>query len=83
MHQQPEDRHFLPARRTFVVQFSTATAVGQQRFVGRVEHVVSGQAAHFHTLEELLLFMARLLRTHKTAPEALPESGGPCTGGCS
>jgi hypothetical protein len=83
VNQQPGDRHLLPVRRAFVVQFSAATSVGQQRFVGRVEHVVSGQAAHFHTLEELLQFMARLLSTHETAPEALPESGGPCTGGCS
>jgi hypothetical protein len=28
---------------------------------GRVEHVVSGQVTHFHTLEELLAFMRRVL----------------------
>jgi hypothetical protein len=83
VHQQPGDKHHLPVRRAFVVQFSAATAVGQQRFVGRVEHVVSGRAAPFHTLEELLQFMTRLLRTHETAPEAPPESEGPCTGGCA
>jgi hypothetical protein len=28
---------------------------------GRVEHLVSGQAARFHSLEELLAFMVRVL----------------------
>ena len=28
---------------------------------GRVEHVVSGQMTHFHALEELLVFMMRVL----------------------
>jgi hypothetical protein len=28
---------------------------------GRVEHVVSGQMAHFHSLEELLAFICRVL----------------------
>ena len=30
---------------------------------GRVEHVVSGQSAHFASLEELLAFIARVLAT--------------------
>jgi hypothetical protein len=28
---------------------------------GRVEHLVSGQVARFHSLEELLAFMSRVL----------------------
>jgi hypothetical protein len=28
---------------------------------GRVEHVVSGQMTHFHSLEELLAFICRVL----------------------
>jgi hypothetical protein len=28
---------------------------------GRVEHLVSGEVARFHTLEELLVFMCRVL----------------------
>jgi hypothetical protein len=46
----------------FVVQFSAETQVEAGRLVGRVEHVVSGQAAHFHSLEALLAFLARLLK---------------------
>jgi hypothetical protein len=28
---------------------------------GRVEHVVSGQVTHFHSLEELVAFISRVL----------------------
>jgi len=28
---------------------------------GRVEHVVSGQMTHFHSLEELVAFISRVL----------------------
>jgi hypothetical protein len=39
-------------------------------FRGRVEHVVSYQAAHFASLEELTAFMARVLTAdaHEPAP---------------
>ena len=51
----------LPAERAFVVQLRVEAAVEQGHYAGRVEHVVSGQSAHFGTLEELLAFMARVL----------------------
>jgi hypothetical protein len=38
---------------------------------GRVEHVVSGQVAHFHSLAELLAFMTRVLT------DVHPQSGLP------
>ena len=47
---------------TFVVQFYAETQVEAGQLVGRVEHVVSGQATHFQSLEALLAFLARLLR---------------------
>ena len=59
----------LPTQLAFVVQFAVETAVGRGRFVGRVEHVVSGQAAHFHTLDELLACLVRMLTALDTAPE--------------
>ena len=59
----------LPAQRAFVVQLHATAAVAQGQLAGRVEHVVSGQAAHFHTLDELLAFMARVLTTLDTATE--------------
>ena len=61
----------LPVQRAFVVQLHATADVAQARFVGRIEHVVSGQALHFHTLEELLAFMARVLATLDSAPEDL------------
>ena len=51
----------LSPDRAFVVQFGKDTDVAQGPFRGRVEHVVSGQAAHFQRLEELLAFIARVL----------------------
>ena len=45
----------------FVVQFRVETDLAQGRCTGRVEHVVSGQAAHFQLLEELLAFLTRVL----------------------
>lgn len=51
----------LLAHRAFVVQFGAATDVEAGCWAGRVEHVVSGQATHFHTLEELLGFIRRVL----------------------
>jgi hypothetical protein len=61
----------LPVQRAFVVQLHATADVAQARLVGRIEHVVSGQALHFHTLEELLTFMARVLATLEAGrPEA-------------
>ena len=59
----------LPADRAFVVQFSAAADLGHHRPEGRVEHVVSGERARFHTLDELLGFMARLLGPARGAGE--------------
>ncbi len=70
--QDSEGKPSLPVRRAFVVQFRTETDVEQGRFAGRVEHVVSGQAMPFHSLEELLAFFAQVL-----APERTPSSEKP------
>lgn len=64
--------HPLPAQRAFLVQVHAEAAVAQGRLTGRVEHVVSGQATHFASLEELLAFMARVLTT-LPPPHAVPE----------
>jgi hypothetical protein len=52
----------LSVHRAFVVQFQSDTAVLQGRLAGRVEHVVSGQATDFQSLEMLLAFIAQVLR---------------------
>ena len=51
----------LPANRAFVVQFRPPAPDGSPTYDGRVEHLVSGQEARFHSLEELLAFMVRVL----------------------
>ena len=52
----------LSVTRAFVVQFRADTVVEQAHLTGRVEHVVSGQATDFQSLETLLAFIARVLR---------------------
>jgi hypothetical protein len=60
----------LPAERAFVVQLHVEADVAQQHMVGRVVHVVSGQTAHFDTLDALLTFIDRVLRSIRTEPPA-------------
>ena len=55
--------HPLPAQRAFLVQVHAKAEVAQGRLAGRVEHVVSGQATHFASPEELLAFLAQVLTT--------------------
>ena len=45
----------------FVVQFRTDVHLETGHMAGRVEHVVSGQATHFASLDTLLAFMVRVL----------------------
>ena len=51
----------LPSNRVFVVQFRRQATGAPAGHDGRVEHLVSGQVARFHSLEELLAFMRRVL----------------------
>jgi hypothetical protein len=55
----------LSVTRAFVVQFRADTIVEQGYLTGRVEHVVSGQATDFQSLETLLTFMARVLSAER------------------
>jgi len=51
----------LPANRAFVVQIHADAQVEHGHFKGRVEHIVSYQATHFGSLEELVTFIVRVL----------------------
>jgi hypothetical protein len=64
----------LPARRAFVVQVSVEADVAQGQWIGRVEHVVSGQARHFQTLEDLVRFIAWILTGESPPPPQTPGS---------
>ena len=58
----PQSQPSLPTNRAFVVQFRAQPTGASPSYDGRVEHVVSGQGTRFHSLEELLAFMVRVLR---------------------
>lgn len=51
----------LPPHRAFVIQFRAETDAPAGRLAGRVEHVASGRAAHFRSLDELLAFLDQVL----------------------
>ena len=57
----PPSQPSLPSNRVFVVQFRAQSTGVSSSYDGRVEHLVSGQVARFHSLEELLAFMIRML----------------------
>jgi hypothetical protein len=59
MNKPPADESPLLPHRAFVVQLREHADVERGQWTGRVEHVTSGQAAHFQSLEELLAFIAR------------------------
>ena len=48
-------------RAAFVIQFRPETDIEAGQFEGRVEHVASCKATRFHSLDELLAFIASVL----------------------
>jgi len=60
----------LPTNRAFVVQFRAQLTDPALSWEGRVEHLTSGQVSRFHSPEELLAFLARVLTE---------VVGSPCT----
>jgi hypothetical protein len=45
----------------FVVQFRPALQTEEGRFEGRIEHVGTGEVAHFHSADELLSCIYQML----------------------
>jgi hypothetical protein len=68
VRQDRADQAPLSIQRAFVVHFRENTEVAHRQMSGRVEHVVSGQSAHFTSLEELLDFIARVLALGRGSP---------------
>jgi len=60
----------LPSNRVFVVQFRRQPPGAPAPSDGRVEPLVSGQVGRFHSLEELLAFMTRMLSEVEQQAEA-------------
>lgn len=68
MPQQQPEKAPLSVHWAFVVHLRTNTDIAREQIAGRVEHVVSGQGAHFDSLEELLAFMSRVLASMRAPP---------------
>ena len=62
MKSQLEQRPAFAPAQAFVVQFGRETDLDTGRMAGRVEHVVSGKAARFQSVDELMAFMTEVLR---------------------
>jgi hypothetical protein len=60
----------FPTQRAFVVQIHADAVVVQGQIWGRVEHLVSGQATRFQSMEELVRFMEQVLS--EAEEDALP-----------
>ncbi len=70
----------LSVHRSFVVQFAARTHIAAGCCVGRVEHIVSGQATRFASQAELLAFIARvLLQTPPRPPVTVDGQIAPST----
>lgn len=63
---KPTQEPLLSPGRAFVLQFYPEVDVAEGMFVGRAEHVVSGQTVRFASLEELVAFLARMLAEANT-----------------
>jgi hypothetical protein len=56
----------LPPERAFVVQLRLQADPGGELFVGRVEHIASGEFARFGSAAELIAFIAQVAgSTHR------------------
>jgi len=51
----------LPSNRAFVVQFRTTAGQTADDYIGRVEHLVSGQATRFDSWDHLQRFIEEML----------------------
>jgi hypothetical protein len=70
-HTVPQDAERLAplsVHYAFVVHFRVDSAVTRGRVAGRVEHIASGQATHFASLEELLAFIDQVLANVRAPP---------------
>jgi hypothetical protein len=57
----PTPQPAYPTQRAFVVQIHVEADMAQGEVRGRVEHIVTGQATHFETVEALVQFIVQVL----------------------
>jgi hypothetical protein len=75
MPQHPAEKAPLSVHWAFVVHFRVDSDMARGRVAGRVEHVVSGQSAHFDTLQEPLAFLEQVLTTVRAPSRKTPHGG--------
>ena len=67
----------LPTNRAFVLQFRQQADVNRGCVEGRIEHITSGRAMLFHSLEELVSFIGDSLGEYSDSMpnDSLDEQG--------
>jgi hypothetical protein len=70
----PSETPNLSPDRAFVVEFGDAKVTRADHLSGRVEHVISGQAARFASAGELLEFVHGVLRMRAPGRKPRPTS---------
>ena len=65
----PPSEARLPTDLAFVVRFQAQPTGAPLAWEGRVEHLASYQVARFHSAEELLAFMSRVLTDAHARPD--------------
>ena len=61
MRPESRARPRYPPGHAFVMQLQADVSIETGRIDGRIEHVVSGRAAHFSSWEKVLAFIAHIL----------------------
>ena len=64
-------------QRGFVIQLQPGSEVEPAKFAGHVEHVDTGRAKRFHSIEELVRFMEQTLAEIKQQEEVEAQSTPP------
>ena len=77
MPNPPRHSSSISIHRAFVIHLQADTDVGRGLLAGRVEHPVSGQVSRFHSLHELLAFMALILtQVSDPCSDSATKTGG-------
>lgn len=78
-----ETRYPLPPDRAFVVQFRPSAESGPLHFMGRIEHIASGTAGPFASVDELVGFVTQVLASAAVEhdPDASTLTTVPVRGG--
>lgn len=58
---ETQEASLLSPQRAFIARFREGTGTVREHFTGRVEHVVSGRAARFHSFRGLVDFIWKIL----------------------